>query len=80
MTHDELLARIDELYRRSFHVNKEGEELYVANNFRFSLTALRAVVELHKPTVFINPNEIQCDDCFDEYPCRTIQAIEKELG
>ena len=88
MTHDELLARIDELYRRSFHVNKEGEELYVANNFRFSLTALRAVVELHTP-IYDNscsdpdccggPYPDLCNGCGDDYPCATIQAIEKEL-
>ena len=44
-------------------------------------TALRAVVELHKPTVFINPidNEIRCDDCLYEYPCPTIQAIEEQI-
>ena len=64
MTHDELLARID------WSIYKAPTSL--AN-------ALRAIVELHKPTVFINPNVIQCDGCCEEYPCRTIQAIEKEL-
>ena len=65
MTHDELLARID------WSIYKAPTSL---------ADALRAIVELHKPTVFINPNEIRCDDCCDEYPCPTIQAIEKELG
>ena len=64
MTHDELLARID------WSIYKAPTSL---------ADALRAIVELHKPTVFINPNEIRCDDCCDEYPCPTIQAIEKEL-
>ena len=63
MTHDELLDMIG-----SFTCCSGAAEV-----------ALRAVVELHKPTVFINPNEIRCDDCCDEYPCPTIQAIEKEL-
>ena len=43
--------------------------------------ALRAVVELHKPTpeaVFVS--EIECKPCDSAYPCQTIQAIEKELG
>ena len=42
--------------------------------------ALRAVVELHKPTpeaVFVS--EIECKPCDSAYPCPTIQAIEKEL-
>ena len=70
MTHDELLDRIAQE-----GLKPDGNVL----NTRLVL-ALRAVVELHKPTVFINPNEIRCDDCCDEYPCPTIQAIEKELG
>ena len=69
MTHDELLDRIAQE-----GLKPDGNVL----NTRLVL-ALRAVVELHKPTVFINPNEIRCDDCCDEYPCPTIQAIEKEL-
>lgn len=39
--------------------------------------ALRAVVELHKPS------DGQCYECHYEgrdYPCHTIQAIEKELS
>jgi len=48
--------------------------------------ALRAVVELHKPTRF--SGELVCDACEEwtnegasqlAYPCPTIQAIEKEL-
>ena len=45
--------------------------------------ALRAVVELHKPTPFTTP---YCSGCYEvddlyqvPYPCPTIQAIEKEL-
>ena len=56
-----------------------------------SLSALRAVVELHKPRVHIadcckgtvNPMDcsesyIACEGC-NIYPCQTIKAIEKEL-
>ena len=68
MTHDELLAEIDE--RTSYLGNIDG--VY---------TALRAVVELHKPI----PNgygsdTFRCSEhCRGNYPCPTIQAIEKEL-
>lgn len=67
MTHEELLAKID-----SFSCCSGAHEL-----------ALRAVVELHKPS------GIFCSGCgFDEeynepsqlLPCPTIQAIEKELS
>ena len=69
MTHDELLDRIAQAGLEP-HGNIMPTHLVLA---------LRAVVELHKPTVLISPNEIRCDDCLDEYPCPTIQAIEKEL-
>ena len=70
MTHDELLEAIS-----------SGETT------RFKLTeALCAVVELHKPKEFqFNDEPIMvCGHCQlgivgDEYPCETIQAIEKEL-
>ena len=76
MTHDELLAKID-----SFTCCSGAHEL-----------ALRAVVELHKPVQ--GRSDIQtydyvgCDACVEwshdgnmnlQYPCPTIQAIEKEL-
>ena len=75
MTHDELLAEIDE--RTSYLGNVDG--IY---------TALRAVVELHTP-IYDNscsdpdccggPYPDLCNGCGDDYPCATIQAIEKEL-
>jgi hypothetical protein len=50
--------------------------------------ALRAIVELHTP-IYDNscfdldccggPYHDLCDGCEDDYPCATIQAIEKEL-
>jgi hypothetical protein len=73
MTHDELLAGIDEVY------NSLGLQ---------TIAALRAVVELHKPTG-IRSYESYCLQCMKNngdgiivnigYPCPTIQAIEKEL-
>lgn len=75
MTHDELLAEIDE---RNLYLGN-GDKVY---------EALRAVAELHKPypaptTVSMEDGKwqsnIHCDDCHSVYPCPTIQAIEKEL-
>ena len=79
MTHDELLAKID-----GFSCCSGAHEL-----------ALRAVVELHKPEYWENIhdpnwNGNECSVCFTDgnleipsaridYPCPTIQAIEKEL-
>jgi hypothetical protein len=66
MTHDELLAEID-----SYAYNYKPK------------SALRAVVELHKPQDITLPNGdwgANCTECDGwEYPCPTIQAIEKEL-
>ena len=73
MTHDELLAEIDE--RTSYLGNIDG--IY---------TALRAVVELHKPIQISNEQLCNaCEEWTNEgqkqlfYPCPTVQAIEKEL-
>jgi hypothetical protein len=68
MTHDELLARINEA-SPSDKIDA-GWQL-----------ALRAVVELHKP---IEGHEHLCGGCWFgdgmmAYPCPTIQVIEKEL-
>ena len=68
MTHDELLAEIDRL------------DAVLTDSY--GMSALRAVVELHRPS------GIFCRGCgfIEEYnepaqllPCPTIQAIEKEL-
>jgi hypothetical protein len=73
MTHDELLAKLDELDHSCSVVG-------------VTIAALRAVVELHwvEPD-WMN----QCEVCYkkvdfrefvnEPYPCPTIQAIEKEL-
>ena len=72
MTHDELLAKI------ALHwIYADDPEFYGIGGYR---KALRAVVELHKPTKN-RSIEGWCDVCTDyyQYPCPTIQAIEKEL-
>ena len=79
VTHDELLIEI----------NRRLDVAYY-NGDPQSMRALRAVVELHKPTepdIYLEEDEkyLICNVCmeFDEevkYPCPTIQAIEKELG
>ena len=70
MTHNELLAKI----------GNPVDEGYQYGDIVFN-KALRAVVELHKPT-----GDGMCGKCLGlaadwvTYPCSTIQAIEKELG
>ena len=78
MTHDELLAKIN----AELATNYADE----CGNFPIGLNALRAVVELHKPELHQNDNVERCVQCssfsyrYVEYPCKTIQAIEKELA
>jgi hypothetical protein len=71
MTHDELLASIEQMMNHDAIFMKD---------------ALRAVVELHKPTFHPDIKGIErCSSMCDvagqyvNYPCPTIQAIEKEL-
>jgi len=79
MTHDELSKKLEGLWHDSFKAP--------------GYQALRAVVELHKPEWVDCPCEdknkcpdLACNTCFNEYkqredyPCATIQAIEKELN
>lgn len=73
MTHDELLAEIDRL------------DAVLTDSY--GMSALRAVVELHKPIQISNEQLCNaCEEWTNEgqkqlfYPCPTIQAIEKELG
>ena len=77
MTHDKLLARLDGQIAGSKAI---GCECPACDN----AIALRAVVELHKPFDyshhFTDKVFIYCSTCKNnEYPCPTIQAIEKEL-
>ena len=70
MTHDELLAKINQ------------DEI---EGFGCSYPAFRAVVELHQPQDITLPDGSWGENCCIcnngwTYPCRTIQAIEEELG
>jgi hypothetical protein len=65
LTHDELLARIDK--------NWDADYDYCDDR---RTKALRAIVKLHKLVDWKG----LCGSCdYYEYPCPTIQAIEKEL-
>ena len=69
MTHDELLTKLNPV-------------ITVANITK-QYQALHAVVELHKPSTEARNTHTKnpiCNNCIEEYPCPTIQAIEKELG
>jgi len=80
MNHDELLEELDEII-------KDFDQKYDNSNPYYK--ALRAVVELHKPTKEGECKECRavtdCSECYGiefveaPYPCPTIQAIEKEL-
>ena len=72
MTHDELLKFVKFRLECAESKYLQGEAPAVS--------ALLAVVELHKPD-----DEGDCIPCrpdlaYRSYPCLTIQAIEKELG
>lgn len=73
MTHDELRDYIDK-FDAAGMVNEPA------------VKALRAVVELHRPEeIKLLSGEVADTYCFEcegltGYPCRTIQAIEKELS
>lgn len=81
MTHDELLAKIDEMdgilyiHNETFAGMGKGDK---------ALLALRAVIELHKIILIKHLDDTDwysCQACGGiEYPCETIEAIEKELG
>lgn len=78
MTHDELLALIDDSTNGLKH-----DDLF--EKLLTNTKALRAVVKLHRPEeVRLLSGEVQDTYCFEcegltNYPCPTIQAIEKEL-
>ncbi len=71
MTHDELIAYIDDSTDGLKH--EHLFEKLLANT-----TALRAVVELHKPEHSIRGYRCAFDD--ELFPCKHHQAIEKELA
>ena len=75
MTHNELLVLINK-----YHSDIESGLRWEPDCF---IKALRAVVELHKPSKI--PDWVPTEEeyicwCAHMYPCPTIQAIEKELG
>lgn len=85
MTHEELLQKLADIAH-----NKDAHE--ARNDY---LLALLAVVKMHRPALDSEMDEnsnnetLGCAGCgFDfnygtwevNYPCRTIQAIEKELS
>lgn len=77
MTHDELMAKMDKEVEMAEFEDACGD----GNNPRVA-RALRAVVELHKPSPIPDwvptKEEFMCW-CAHVYPCPTIWAIEKEL-
>lgn len=75
MTHEELLATINE----EIKVCQPECTKHDLDNMPW--LALRAVVELHKPLPESknSPFKDFCFGCGQIYPCKTIQAIEKEL-
>ena len=69
MTHDELLARIDDSDATN---NGTGWKLLPIP------AALRSVVALHKPvenTYYAIKNLKSCEHCVTSYPCTTIEQI-----
>ena len=77
MTHEELLALIKEKDLSFSH----PDSMFTMNDK--TNHALRAVVELHKPQPTTIPSDLKCSACsgldWCDYPCPTIQVIEKEL-
>jgi hypothetical protein len=76
MTHDETYQtdKFGDLLTKIMHYNyMEAGDL---------IKALRAVVELHKPIIHkgYENQGLFCANCEFDYPCQTIEAIEKELG
>lgn len=90
MTHDELLAKIEAsgfVQGEDYVWSLDGQAVKKTN------AALRAVVELHKPSeawgdthcgfcfdLAWEPSGLQMDEADFTYPCPTIQAIEKVLS
>jgi len=79
VTHDELLEKL-ERERKFLQQYIDGDNFTVIH-------ALRAVVELHKPTPEGRYSKILCQGCsmtevnlYVDYPCQTIRVIEKELS
>ena len=93
MSHDELMVKINQRYWKMFNHNSQDQtEVGIEHRtlIQNQYFALRAVVELHKPTS--TNDTIFCNVCWaisEEhnlrvmpvvYPCPTIQGIENELA
>jgi hypothetical protein len=89
MTHDELLAEIDSKIE---YCTCEGWGNNCWGKENIPWQALRAVVELHKPSeawgdthcgfcfdLAWEPSGLEMDEADFTYPCPTVRAIEKEL-
>ncbi len=50
-----------------------------ANTIAYWRSAIRAVVELHKPFEIDREGNYNCQECEWAYPCPTIQALQEEL-
>jgi hypothetical protein len=76
MTYDELRIFILE------EIDWYGDQPYVASLIKYLKSTL-AVVQLHRPKDFARDTDwpwVGCMECEEQYPCDTIQDIEKELG
>lgn len=83
MTHDELMVGLDLVEYTETEAYKRAGFYYDRDDVDALTAALRAVVELHKP--FNVGDEVLCESCcahvyLTDWPCETIQAIEKELS
>ena len=83
MTHEELLQKINEMQYDDY------KGIGAIPDWPYQV--IRAVVELHRPNNEYIDDAIVCNECYRDfyfggqyfqygkYPCKTIQAIEKEL-
>ncbi len=82
MTHDELLKRIKNngtLETELVCTCPHKEVVEIETRPHRNDNALRAVVELHKPSLGGACSHCSTTTFWTGYPCPTIQAIEKEL-
>jgi hypothetical protein len=86
MTHDELIERIRlNIVDKCPSINVKGKCEFKCWNCTIS-AAMLSVLELHKPNsseYFLKDVCLACTediDYYEYYPCRTIIAIDKEIG
>jgi hypothetical protein len=83
MTHDKLLAKIDETEIDNW-IDSSGALHPIIKPVTAWQHALRSVVEAHTPRLAIcdcHSDVLVCTECGDnaKYPCHTVRAIEQEL-